>query len=241
MITEENFLDFKCPYCGETVSFPQAAIGRAQQCPNCTESLIVPESGVEVGRKLPLPITTPGLILRRFNASDWSQLVELVSDEEFFGYVDGLTGQAEEDVLRWLERDSQIKLTTPNQTFCLAAEHQDGSKLIGCLGLRFIDPQSLQATLNINLHRDYQQQGFTLEAVDALLGFCFDGIKLHRVTARCESGNSAACRLFEKVGMRREGEFVKDQPLPNGEWTSTVWYAALEEEYGAPDAGSGTT
>ena len=60
MITEESFIDFKCPHCGEPVSFPKENAGFAQACPNCTESLIVPDDGSEVGWEIPLPITTPG-------------------------------------------------------------------------------------------------------------------------------------------------------------------------------------
>ena len=39
-----------------------------------------------------------------------------------------------------------------------------------------------------------------------------------------------ACRLLEKLGLRREGEFVKNRWV-HGEWTNSIWYAALEEEY----------
>jgi len=71
MITEENFLDFKCPYCSEPVSFPESAIGSAQECPNCMASLIVPAAGGETGEKIPIPIATTRLILRRFAMNDW--------------------------------------------------------------------------------------------------------------------------------------------------------------------------
>jgi len=66
--------------------------------------------------------------------------------------------------------------------------------------------------------------------VAALLDFCFNGIKLHRVTASCDSRNVAACRLLEKAGMRREGEFLKDH-FADGEWFNTFSYAVLSEEY----------
>jgi len=231
MITEESFIDFECPYCGGAVSFLQDTGGFAQQCPNCMESLIVPEAAGEPGRKIPVPITTSRLILRRFAAGDWKDLMELLADEDFFQYMYGLTGAEEEQVLDWLERDSQIKLTTPNQPFRLAIQLQDGGKLIGCLTLWLSDQKPHQATFHIFLHRNHQRKGFAVEAVDALLGFCFEGIKLHRVTASCFSSNTTACRMLENVGMRREGEFVKDQRLLDGTWVNTVWYAALEEEY----------
>ena len=230
MINEESFLDFNCPYCGERISFPQTTVGFPQECPNCMESVIVPEAGSDTGRKLPLPIATTRLRLRRFAVSDWKALLDLISDEEKFTYVDGLPGPGEEEVMRWLEADHHVRLTTPNQMFRLAIELQDGEKLIGFLGLWFTDAQRLQAMFSISLHQDYQRKGIALEAVDALLGFCFDGIKLHRVAARCDSRHAAACKLCESVGLRREGEFVKDQPLIDGGWSNSVWYAALAEE-----------
>src|ERR1035441_6751594 len=90
MITEESFIDFKCPYCSEPVSFPRESTGFAQACPNCTQSLIVPGDGSEVGHQIPLPVATPKLVLRRLAGSDWKDLLEIISDEEFFRYQDGV-------------------------------------------------------------------------------------------------------------------------------------------------------
>jgi RimJ/RimL family protein N-acetyltransferase len=229
MITEESFLDFKCPHCGEPVSFPESAVGFVQECPGCAESLIVPGPGKEIGRNLPLPILTPRLKLRRFTAGDWKGLLELISLEGT--WVEGMPGEGEEEVLRWLESDSHIRLTTPNQMFPLALELQDGGGLIGYLGLWFTDALRLQARVILSLHPNHQHKGLAREALNGVLGFCFEGIQLHRVAASCDSKNTAACRLCEQVGMRREGEFVKDLCLAGGEWANSVWYAALAENY----------
>lgn len=233
MITEESFVDFKCPHCNEPVSFPQESAGFVQACPNCTESFIVPEDGSEVGKQIPLPIKTPRLVLRRLAAHDWKDLLELMSDEEFFRYRDGVPLE-EEGVLHWLESDVHVKLTTPEQALYLGIEVQNGGKLIGYLSLTFTDPQRLQVTFSIGLNRSFHRQGFALEAVEALLGFCFEGLKLHRVAGWCDSRNAAACRLLEKAGLRREGEFVKSR-WAHREWTNSIWYAVLAEEYLSAD------
>ena len=145
MITEENFIDFKCPYCGEPVSFPRESAGFAQACPNCTQSLIVPDDGSEVGWQIPLPITTARLVLRRLAPPDWQDLLELASDEEFGLYSGGVPSD-EDGVLRWLESDAHVKLTTPDQTIYLGVMLQEGSKLIGLLSMNFTDAQRLQAS-----------------------------------------------------------------------------------------------
>ncbi len=229
MITEENFIDFKCPYCGEPVSFPAESAGFAQACPSCTQSLIVPEDGSEVGRQIPLPITTARLVIRRLAGGDWKDLLELMSDEEFFRYMDGVPLD-EDGILHWLESDAHVKLTTPDQTLYLGIEVQDGSKLIGYMSLNFPDPHRLQATFSIGLNRKFQRQGFAHEAVGALLNFCFKELKLHRVAAWSDGRNTAGSRLLEKAGLRREGTFLKHRLL-HGEWADSIWYALLGEEY----------
>jgi RimJ/RimL family protein N-acetyltransferase len=236
MITEESFLDFQCPYCRAAVSFPKENAGLAQACPECNESLIVPEDGGEVGKSLPLPIETARLVIRRFAPGDWKDLIELTAAEELFQFTEGRPLE-EEEVLHWLESDAHVKLTTPNQYFYLALETRDPVKLIGYIGLLHTDPQQFQAALNIFVNKAHQRQGFALEALDAVLGFCFEAIKLHRIAVSCDSRNTAARGLFEKLGLRREGEFIQDHQL-HGEWANTLWYAALREEYTAHAAGS---
>jgi RimJ/RimL family protein N-acetyltransferase len=216
MITELDFVDFNCPYCNELVSFPQQDAGFARACPNCMEATIVPTDGSQAGRKLPIPVETPNLILRRLVPGDWKDLMDCFS------------GWEEENILRWLEADSQVKLTTPEQMFHLGIVTRNGGKLIGFLGLRFTDAERLQVALNVTLPEPQQESELAVEAVDALLGFCFEGIKLHRVAATAVA--TGAPSLFDKAGMRREGEFLKDQHV-DGKWLNTVCYAALAEEY----------
>lgn len=234
IITEESFLDFKCPYCGHPVSFPPDAAGHVQECPNCMESVIVPTDGSDAGRPLPFPLTTPRLILRRLQAGDWKDLLEIVSDEETFRYMEGRP-LGEEQVLGWLEADRHVKLTTANQPFYLGIQVQDGGQLVGYAMLSFTEPQRLQAELQVIVGRGHQRKGLATEAAAALLSFCFDGIALHRVTAHCDPRNLAAGRVGDKVGLRREGVFRQDHLL-NGEWADTAWYAMLNEEYQAADS-----
>ncbi len=233
IITEDSFLAFKCPSCGNPVSFPQDTAGHVQECPNCTESVIVPDDGSEAGRPLPFPLATPRLVLRRFQPGDWKDLLEIVSDEEMFRYGEGRP-LGEEEVLGWLETDRHVKLTTANQPFYLGIQLPDGGKLVGYATLSFAEPQRLQAELRVTVGRGHQRTGLATEAVAVLLSFCFDGIALHRVTARCDPRNLAAGRVCDKVGLRREGVFQQDHLL-NGEWADTAWYAMLNEEYRAAD------
>ncbi len=200
-----------------------------RECPSCIESLVVPEDGADVGGKLPIPITTERLVLRRLGGGDWQDLKELLADEEMFRYAEGRPLE-EEEILHWLESDGHVRFTSPGQPFYLGIQLRENEKLIGYLRSNFTDQQHLQVGITIFLNRSFQKKGFAREAVQAFLAFCFEGIGLHRVSVACDSRNDAACRLFEKLGLRREAEFVKDN-LFNGEWANTIWFALLEEEY----------
>ena len=228
MITEEDFIDFACPYCRDAISFPILFRGSLQQCPMCFESIIVPEKAGDPARPLPVPFSTDRLTLRRLGGGDWRDLLELLSDETLFQYTNGHPLD-EEAILKWLESDAHVRLTTPDQTFYLALAQREGGKLIGYAGIRLGAPDLPQASFFIFVNTAFQKQGYAREAARGILQFCFLDLKLHRLTASCDSRNAAAVRLLESIGLRREGEFVKDS-LVQGEVTNTLHYALLGEE-----------
>ena len=230
MSDEPQFLDFKCPYCRDTVSFTQELAGAAQECPNCFESLVVPHELQEFANPVPVPIRTPRLLLRRLVAGDYKDLEEILGDEETFRYVASLP-QDDQSILKWLDADALVKITSPNTTFSLGLESATDQKVIGIIYLHISDERN-QATIWTYVNRKFQRQGLGTEAMNAVLGFCFNGIGLHRVSAASNSQNAAACRMCEKAGMRREGEFIKDV-WQNGGWANTVWFGILAEEHAA--------
>jgi ribosomal-protein-alanine N-acetyltransferase len=232
IVTEETFIDFTCPHCGEEVSFPAGCAGLVRDCFSCQEPLVVPQTGGEAA-PIPLPVTSERLVLRRFKGPDWRNLLAMVSEQDFLGSP--FFGDTEESVTRWLEADTVVKLTTPGSIFTLAIETVEGGQIIGYLSFKF-DAEMLEADFYVVVRGTFQKKGYGTEAVKAALGFCFDGLSLHRVEATCESTNAGACRLLQKAGLRREGEFVKDHKGAGGEWANTASYAILREEWTTPAA-----
>jgi RimJ/RimL family protein N-acetyltransferase len=225
---DENFVDFKCPHCGELVSFPGEASGQMEECFSCGETFIVPTEG-ETGRKIPLPLATPHLVLRRFGGADWKDLLNLFSNDEFCEQAPFLL-DGEERVVRWLEEDAATKLTTPNVPFNLAVQSSESGKLAGIITLTYSDAARLQPVLQVALMPEYAQRGLKVEAVRGAFELCFAGLGLHRVLAYCLSADTNSCQTYEKAGMRREGEFVQNRRLGD-EWVNTAAYAILRDEF----------
>jgi RimJ/RimL family protein N-acetyltransferase len=199
-------------------SFPQQDAGYVRACPECMGDVIVPDDNSGQGQPLPLPLTGERLILRRLGPADWNDLMACFPENE------------EDYVVRWLESDSHVRLTTPGQSFYLGMQLRETGKLIGYLSLTFMDAERLQAQLACNFNPDFAAGEFSAEALDALVGFCFEGIKLHRIASKCYGSDDSACKALETVGFRREGEFLKDTRIEDG-WANSLWYGLLEEEY----------
>jgi len=230
-MSEETFIDFKCPHCGADLSFQPHFAGLAQGCPECLESLVVPEQSTEMGSKLPHAISTPRLLLRRFRPADWKDLLEIMSDPELFQYNDW-SPQDEEAIVKWLDADRDVRLTHTGQSFHWGFELLETQKLIGFAGMWYREEAHRQAGFTIFMNRAFQRKGYGSEALGGILDFCFRGIHLHRVTADCDSRDLAAIRMLEKSGLRREGELVKSL-YRHGQWLNILWYAVLREEYDA--------
>src|SRR5687767_15050635 len=157
METEPRFLDFQCPYCGEKVSFPEDTEMRLRECPNCLASMVISDEPSPTAEKVPLPIVTPRLILRRLERGDWKDLLEAFGDEQLFDYVQA-RATTQEQVVEWIEKDSYTRLTVPNTWFCLALQHREKEKVIGDLQW-FLAEDHSQAAFEVYVRRDFQRQG----------------------------------------------------------------------------------
>jgi RimJ/RimL family protein N-acetyltransferase len=216
-IIGEDFLDFKCPYCGTLNSFPTSAAGLARECVNCLDILLVPATDGEPGRALPLPIETSRIRLRKFEPTDWKDLLEYQFEEE-------------DDATSWLHAISSARSTEQRTPFYLAIEARDAGKVIGTLGFMFTDAAFNQLELTFSSNKAASPPGVELEALEAALDFCFKELNLHRVVMQCATDDSECRKLLTELGMRQEAEFMKHRFI-QGEWLSTNWFAMLEEEY----------
>ncbi|MDB6015858.1 MAG: ribosomal-protein-alanine N-acetyltransferase [Pedosphaera sp.] len=232
--TEETFIEFKCPYCGQGTAFPGFDAGSLRDCPYCPEVFLVPQASAEFGQKLPLPIQTPRLVLRRLQTEDVGDLMEFMADEEVLSFLN-YSPLDEAGIADWLQTISGARLSQPGQGLFLAIESADQKQIIGLSSITYSrevpgQPVDRQSQINVVISRKFQRQGYATEAVRGLLDFGFRGIGLRRVTAGCDTRNAAGCKMTEKAGMRQEGEFLQDQNI-KGEWVNTAWYALLGEEY----------
>jgi ribosomal-protein-alanine N-acetyltransferase len=228
---DDTFLDSKCPYCGNELSFPASAVGTLQECLNCSQTIIVGDPGTEVAAKLPVPIQTPRLLLRRMREADAEMLLDLMSNEESFQYINWEPMDAEQ-IQEWLSRDPAVHLTQPGGVLSLILELTESAKAIGLLTIFFYENDQRQLSFTLLIAPEHRRQGFGTEAVFGAAAFAFEGLRSHRIVAECHSLNQPARAMLEKAGLRREGEGRKAL-FQKGEWVDVCWYAMLKTEYDA--------
>ena len=69
-------------------------------------------------------------------------------------------------------------------------------------------------------------KGFMTEAVEAVIAFGFEQLRLHRIYATADVDNVGSQRVLAKVGFRKEGVLRKHGRLA-GEWRDSIMYGLL--------------
>lgn len=101
--------------------------------------------------------------------------------------------------------------------------------LLGGLTLANIRRGVAQAgSLGYWIGAPYARKGYMTAAVRALVPFCFDTLRLHRLEAACIPGNSASIGLLERTGFTREG-YARSYLCINGVWQDHLLYARMQD------------
>lgn len=102
--------------------------------------------------------------------------------------------------------------------------------LVGGLTLSSVRRGVTQAAvLGYWLGLPYVKRGYMTRAVNAIVGFAFNDLALHRLEAATMPANAVSIRVLERNGFRREG-FARGLLKINGVWEDHVLFALLAQE-----------
>jgi len=177
-----------------------------------------------------MQLTSQRLLLRQITATDIVNIHALHSLPETDEYntlgIPGSIIETEKIVEQWLS--AQVSIPRSAYTFCI--EKIDTSQFIGLIALNIGKPNYSSGEVWYKTHPTQWRKGYTTEALQVLLYFCFNTLRLHRIEAGCAVENSASIKVLEHAGFIREGRKRKKLPI-RGEWADNYFYAILEEDY----------
>ena len=179
------------------------------------------------------PIRTRRLLLRPLATSDLDALLAYRGRADVCRYLP-FEPMTREVLLSRLGTDlARTELTDEGQALTLGAELRQTGELVGDVVLFHRSRQHRAGELGYVFHPDAAGHGYATEAAAAVLDLAFGApgaLGMHRVVARLDARNEPSARLAQRLGMRREAHFVRNE-LFKGEWSDELVYAVLAEEW----------
>jgi len=175
-------------------------------------------------------LRTPRLCLRRFRESDAEAFAGYRSDPAVARFQSWDTPYPFEQASRFVSSMATAPADVPGEWLQVAvAIPMDGSLVGDCaFAPRADDARTVE--IGYSIAPEHQGRGYAREVVASLLGYLFERLEKHRVTAACDPRNLPSVRVLEAVGMRREGHTI-ESTWSKGEWTDDLLFAILEREW----------
>jgi RimJ/RimL family protein N-acetyltransferase len=182
---------------------------------------------------IPVRILTGRLTLRPLrqeDARDWFAFRSNASVNRYQGWVPGQI----QDVYDFINNRISPEFDRPGTWFQLAILLSENNRLIGDIGIHFLETDRFTVELGYTLDHDYQGLGYASEAVGAVTEYLFNQCGKHRIFASIDPGNDKSIGLVKRLGYRQEAHFRKNV-LHHGVWTDTLIFAILKEEWLKPN------
>ena len=175
---------------------------------------------------------TERLYIREFNIEDVDAKLEYSGDAENT-YFMAWGPETREGAENFIRSRLAHQITENRLEYDFAVCLKETGELIGSAGL-YLTKDRMQADLGYILNKRFWGFGYCTEAAAKMLEFGFLQLDLHRITARCDSKNTASEAVMKRLGMRFEGETKSSVYTRVGgrrQWRSEKHYALLEREF----------
>ncbi|CAH0259130.1 Spermidine N(1)-acetyltransferase [Microbacterium oxydans] len=184
------------------------------------------------------PIRTERLLLRPIVIDDAAAMHAYKSDADVVRYVPYAPLELAEVERRIATTWSNTRFAQHGDAVCLAVEERATGELIGDVVLFWRSEVDRAGEVGYIFDPRSAGRGFATEAVGALLALGFDGLGLHRISARIDERNTASARVVERLGFRQEARLV-DSEWFKDEWSTLLIFGLLDDEWRASDAVEG--
>ena len=176
-------------------------------------------------------LTTARLIIRRLGPSDAAALFHIRS-QPAITHFQIWEPKSVADVSAFIARQIKLDLDEPDTWFQLGISLKKSEQLIGDCGLHFLENDSHQTEIGINLAPNQQGNGYATETLTAVFEFLFSDLGKHRVFASTDPENERTIRLLSRLGMRQEAHF-RESFWFKGRWTDDLVFGILRREWQA--------
>ena len=177
----------------------------------------------------PFPeLRTERLLLRRLEKTDANEIFFLRSNE---------------DVLRHLGKEPATTIREAEEFIGLINKNVDNNEsilwgialqghpsiIIGTICLWNFKKENYRGEIGYLLHPDHWRKGIIKEAINKVVDYGFNVLKLHSIEAQLSSGNIASSAALERTGFVKEAH-LKENFYFKGEFSDTLIYSILTKK-----------
>ncbi len=174
----------------------------------------------------PFPeLTTGRLLLRKLQIADAPAVQPLRSDKEVMKYINRPLTLTVEDAENWIGLVIDTLVKNEGISWCICKKERP-VELIGTIGLWRIEKENYRAEIGYLLAPSLQGKGIMYEAINEVLAYGFETMKLHSIEGRIDPRNLASGRVLEKCGFVKEAHF-KGAYYMRGCFVDTAVYSIL--------------
>jgi ribosomal-protein-alanine N-acetyltransferase len=177
----------------------------------------------------PFPnLETNRLNLRRLKSEDVSEIFALRSNPEIMKFIPRPLMKTREEALEFISvMDANVN---NNILLNWAITTKEEDKLIGMIGFYRMKPENYRAEVGYILSAEFHGQGIITEALERIIQFGFDEMKLNSIEAVIDPGNYGSEKVLLKNNFVKEGHF-KEHTFFEGKFLDSVFYSLLKKNY----------
>jgi len=166
------------------------------------------------------------LLLRQVTPNDVAEVFALRSNPEIMKYIPRKLVTSHEEALE------HIKMITDgieaNEGINWAITLKGDSKLIGIIGHYRIRWEHFRSEIGYMLLPEYQGKGIITEAIQLMVDYGFNQMKMHSLEAIIDPNNFASEKVLEKNNFKKEAHLIENEYF-EGKFLDTVIYSLLKK------------
>lgn len=172
----------------------------------------------------------PMVEIKEFNLENVYQHYKWNNDKEL-NYYDSEYPHRHEDFEAFLRRIKSV-LDDESQTTDLFEVHlQKNDELIGIVDIHAIDQYNRRCFVNCTIgDRAYAGGGYEKEALQVVLGHCFNEKDMHKVATTAFDFNTSWIEIVKQLGFEQEGQ-LREHVLKNEQFCDKLIFSLLRSDY----------
>jgi [ribosomal protein S5]-alanine N-acetyltransferase len=177
----------------------------------------------------PFPnLETNRLNLRRLKSEDVNEILVLRSNPEIMKFIPRPLMKTKEEAFEFISvMDANVN---NNILLNWAITTKEEDKLIGMIGFYRMKPENYRTEVGYILSADFHGQGIITEALERVIKFGFEEMKLNSIEAVIDPENYSSEKVLLKNNFVKEGHF-KEHTFFEGKFLDSVFYSLLKKNY----------